>query len=93
MALAPINAMKFALLPKVVINNTSGANAGALASFDPNNLVNLAQKLTETKRDRQYPLVYLLVKLTLILTVATASVEIVFSVMKIMKNPHLNKMG
>ena len=53
----------------------------------------LAQKLTETKRDRQYPLVYLLVKLTLILTVATASVEIVFSVMKIMKNPHLNKMG
>ncbi|CAN6562662.1 unnamed protein product [Malus baccata var. baccata] len=72
---------------------TSGANAGALASFDPNNLVNLAQKLTETKRDRQYPLVYLLVKLTLILTVATASVEIVFSVMKIMKNPHLNKMG
>ncbi|CAN6710212.1 unnamed protein product [Malus baccata var. baccata] len=76
-----------------VSNRTSGANAGALASFDPNNLVNLAQKLTEIKRDRQYPLVYLQVKLTLILTVATASVEIVFSVMKIMKNPHLNKMG
>ncbi|XP_050111745.1 uncharacterized protein LOC126590303, partial [Malus sylvestris] len=54
---------------------------------------NLAQKLVETKRDRQYPLVYLLVKLALILPVATASVERAFSVMKIVKNPHRNRMG
>ncbi|XP_068341596.1 uncharacterized protein [Pyrus communis] len=53
----------------------------------------LAQKLVETKRDRQYPLVYLLVKLALILPVATASVEKAFSVMKIVKNPHRNRMG
>ncbi|XP_070665643.1 uncharacterized protein [Malus domestica] len=39
---------------------------------------NLAQKLVETNRDRQYPLVYLLVKLALILPVATASVERAF---------------
>ncbi|KAM2675775.1 hypothetical protein EV1_002507 [Malus domestica] len=54
---------------------------------------NLAQKLVETKRDRQYPLVYLLVKLALILPVVTASVERAFSVMKIVKNPHRNRMG
>ncbi|KAM2249533.1 hypothetical protein ACFXTI_004163 [Malus domestica] len=53
----------------------------------------LAQKLVETKRDRHYPLVYLLVKLALILSVATASVERAFSVMKIVKNPHRNRMG
>ncbi|XP_068305055.1 uncharacterized protein [Pyrus communis] len=53
----------------------------------------LAQKLVETKRDRQYPLVYLLVKLVLILPVATALVERAFSVMKIVKNPHRSRMG
>ncbi|XP_050121356.1 uncharacterized protein LOC126599012 [Malus sylvestris] len=54
---------------------------------------NLAQKLVETKRDRQYPLMYLLVKLALILPIATASVKRAFSVMKIVKNPHRNRMG
>ncbi|XP_068317230.1 uncharacterized protein [Pyrus communis] len=53
----------------------------------------LAQKLVETKKDRQYPLVYLLVKLVLILPVATASIERAFSMMKIVKNPHRNRMG
>ncbi|XP_068338954.1 uncharacterized protein [Pyrus communis] len=52
----------------------------------------LAQKLVETK-DRQYPLVYLIVKLALILPIVTASVERVFSVMKIVKDPHRNRMG
>ncbi|XP_070668939.1 uncharacterized protein [Malus domestica] len=46
----------------------------------------------EIKRDRQYPLVYLLVKLALILLVATALVERAFSTMKIVKNPHHNRM-
>ncbi|RXH73165.1 hypothetical protein DVH24_012849 [Malus domestica] len=49
--------------------------------------------LAEVKRDKHYSLVYLLVKLALILIVATASVERVFSVRKIMKIPHRNKMG
>ncbi|GAV82286.1 Dimer_Tnp_hAT domain-containing protein, partial [Cephalotus follicularis] len=46
----------------------------------------LAKKLVETKKDIVYPLVYLLLKLTLILPVATASVERVFSAMKYVKN-------
>nr|XP_028946821.1 uncharacterized protein LOC103417557 [Malus domestica] len=61
--------------------------------FNETRINNLAQKLVETKRDRQYPLVYLLVKLALILPVATASVERAFSMMKIVKNPHRNRMG
>ncbi|CAN6541929.1 unnamed protein product [Malus baccata var. baccata] len=46
----------------------------------------------DIKRDRQYPLVYLLVKLALILLVATALDERAFSMMKIVKNPHHNWM-
>ncbi|GAV80123.1 LOW QUALITY PROTEIN: Dimer_Tnp_hAT domain-containing protein, partial [Cephalotus follicularis] len=50
----------------------------------------LANKLVETKKDIVYPLV--LVKLTLILPVATASVERVFSAMKYVKNRLRNRM-
>ena len=46
----------------------------------------LSIKLVETKKHIVYPLVYLLVKLALILSVSTASVERVFSAMKIVKN-------
>ena len=53
----------------------------------------LAQMLVQTKKDIVYPLVYLLVKLALILPVATASVERVFSAMKIIKSSLRNRMG
>ena len=53
----------------------------------------LTQILVQTKKDIVYPLVYLFVKLALILPVATASVERVFSVMKIIKSLLRNCMG
>ncbi|KAJ0964830.1 hypothetical protein J5N97_025968 [Dioscorea zingiberensis] len=53
----------------------------------------LSIKLVETKKHIVYPLVYLLVKLALILSVSTASVERVFSAMKIVKNRLRNRMG
>ena len=42
---------------------------------------------------RSYPLVYRLIELTLMLPVATASVERVFSAMSIIKTDLRNKMG
>ncbi|CAL8164776.1 unnamed protein product [Prunus armeniaca] len=53
----------------------------------------LAKKLVETKKDRAYPLVYLLIKLALTLPVATASVERAFSAMNIVNNRMRNQMG
>ena len=53
----------------------------------------LAKKMIETKRNQVYPLVYLLLTLALILPVATASVERVFSAMNIVKNRLRNRMG
>ncbi|KAK8925828.1 hypothetical protein KSP39_PZI018041 [Platanthera zijinensis] len=53
----------------------------------------LAKKMVETGRNRTYPLVYLLLTLALILPVATASVERVFSAMTCVKNRLRNKMS
>jgi len=47
----------------------------------------LAKTMVETKKNHVYSLVYLLVKLTLLLPVATATVERVFFVDEIDKNP------
>lgn len=52
----------------------------------------LAKKLVQLKKHRVYPLVYLLVKLALILPVATATVERVFSAMKIIKTSLRNRL-
>ncbi|XP_059627419.1 uncharacterized protein LOC132270245 [Cornus florida] len=52
-----------------------------------------AKKMVETKRDKMYSLIYLLMILALILLVATATVERAFSTMKIVKNRLHNKMG
>ncbi|XP_065627293.1 uncharacterized protein LOC136066605 [Quercus suber] len=51
----------------------------------------LARKMVETKKDVIYPLVYLLVKLVLILPIATATVERSFSAMKYIKNELRNR--
>ncbi|GAV89309.1 LOW QUALITY PROTEIN: DUF4371 domain-containing protein, partial [Cephalotus follicularis] len=53
----------------------------------------LAIKLVKLKMDDTYSLVYLLVKLAILLPVATATVERVFSSMKIMKTRLRNRMG
>jgi hypothetical protein len=52
---------------------------------DLQNLGQLSMKLVETKKSVLYKLVYLLLKLVLLLPVATASVERVFSAMNIVK--------
>ncbi|XP_047979188.1 uncharacterized protein LOC125221103 [Salvia hispanica] len=49
-------------------------------------LSSLSMKLVETQRDVAYPFVFFLIKLILILPVATASVERVFSGMTFVKN-------
>jgi hypothetical protein len=51
----------------------------------------LAVKMVESKRHEMFPLVYRLIELALLLPVATASVERVFSVMKIIKTERRNK--
>ena len=53
----------------------------------------LCRKLVETKKYTSFPLVFLLVKLALILPVATATVERVFSAMKIIKTDLRNRIG
>ncbi|XP_022865930.1 uncharacterized protein LOC111385746 [Olea europaea var. sylvestris] len=58
-----------------------------------NDLGDLAEKLVPTKKDKVYPLVYRLLTLALILPIATATVERVFSVMSIVKDRLCNRMG
>ena len=57
------------------------------------NLVDLSVKLVETKRHIIYDLIYLLLKLVLLLPVATSSVERVFSAMSLVKSKLRNKIG
>ncbi|XP_042016240.1 uncharacterized protein LOC121764253 [Salvia splendens] len=57
------------------------------------NLGGLARKMVETKKDIIFPLVYHLIEFVLLLPVATASVERVFSDMKIVKTDRQNRMG
>ncbi|KAM3352542.1 hypothetical protein ACQJBY_024025 [Aegilops geniculata] len=53
----------------------------------------LCRKLVETKKYTSFPLVFLLVKLALILPVATATVERAFSAMKYIKSDLRNRIG
>lgn len=53
----------------------------------------LVRKMVETKKSIVYPLVFLLMTLSLILPVATATVERAFSAMHIIKNRLRNRMG
>ncbi|XP_066311430.1 uncharacterized protein [Miscanthus floridulus] len=64
------------------------------ASFQGlDNIVDLSVKLVETKRHKVYDMVYLLLKLILLLPVATASVERVFSALVIVKTKTRNMIG
>ena len=58
-----------------------------------NHLGELSIKLVETKKHVIYDLVYMLLKLILLLPVATANVERVFSAMSLVKNKLRNSMG
>ncbi|KAJ6911823.1 zinc finger MYM-type protein 1-like [Populus alba x Populus x berolinensis] len=56
-------------------------------------IASLAEKMVKTKKNLIFPLVYMLIKLSLLLPVATATVERVFSAMHIVKSRLRNKMG
>ncbi|XP_076923185.1 uncharacterized protein LOC143585242 [Bidens hawaiensis] len=58
-----------------------------------NGISSLAKNMVETKKHFGYPLIYRLVKLTLVLPVATASVERCFSSMKHVKTDLRNRMS
>ena len=53
----------------------------------------LAKRMVETKKDKVYPLVYLVVTLALVLPVSTATVERTFLAMKFVKNELQNRIG
>jgi hypothetical protein len=56
-------------------------------------IAELSQKMVETKKHDRYPMVYRLLKLVLVLPVATATVERCFSAMKIVKTYLRNRIG
>ncbi|XP_020421393.1 zinc finger MYM-type protein 1-like [Prunus persica] len=58
-----------------------------------NGISDLAKKLVEIGKHKEYPLVYFLITLGLVLPVATASVKKVFSGMNFVKNRLRNRMG
>jgi len=58
-----------------------------------NTIGELSQKMVETGKYRLYPFVYRLLKLVLVLPVATATVERCFASMKIVKTSLSNRMG
>ncbi|XP_049347880.1 uncharacterized protein LOC125812437 [Solanum verrucosum] len=60
---------------------------------DLNGLCDLSKRLVQTKKHSNYPLVFRLVKLALLLPVATASVERAFSAMKFIKNDLRSQMS
>ncbi|XP_031259938.1 uncharacterized protein LOC116118104 [Pistacia vera] len=56
-------------------------------------IADLAKKMVEFKKDVAYDKVFLLIKLALVLPMATATTERVFSAMNIVKNTLRNQMG
>ena len=58
-----------------------------------NTIVELSQKMVATRKHLTYSLVYRLLKLVLVLPVATATVERIFSAMKTVKTKLRNRMG
>jgi hypothetical protein len=59
---------------------------------DIGNIMDLSVKLVETKRHKVFDMVYLLLKLVLLLPVATTSVERAFSTISLIKTNLRNKM-
>jgi hypothetical protein len=55
-------------------------------------IASLAEKIVKTKKNLTFPLVYMLIKLSLLLPVATATMERVFSAMHIVKSRLRNRM-
>ncbi|XP_074321986.1 uncharacterized protein LOC141659131 [Apium graveolens] len=58
-----------------------------------NGISDLAKLMVQTRKHLSYPLIYRLLKLTLVLPVATATVEMCFSAMKLVKSDLRNQIG
>jgi hypothetical protein len=58
-----------------------------------NTISELSQRMVETRKNICYPMVYQLLKLVLVLPIATVTVERIFSGMKIVKTILSNRMG
>ena len=58
-----------------------------------NGIGDLVKVMVQTKKNLSYPLVYRLLKLALVLPVATATVERCFSTMKLVKSDLRNRIG
>ncbi|KAI3776848.1 hypothetical protein L1987_46638 [Smallanthus sonchifolius] len=77
---------------KYELGNYIANMKGDARFFNVNGLSNLAKKMVETGKHIYYPLVYRLLKLSLVLPVATASVNRCFSSMKHVKTELRNRM-
>ena len=66
-------------------------NDNDFANLD--SIAKLAEKMVDKKKHTSHPLVYRLLKLALVLPVATATVERCFSKMKLIKTDLRNRMG
>jgi hypothetical protein len=56
-------------------------------------IIDLSKKMVETRRHLMYPLFYRLLKLVIVLSVATATVERCFSAMKLVKTFLRNRLN
>ncbi|GKA30266.1 zinc finger MYM-type protein 1-like protein, partial [Tanacetum coccineum] len=70
---------------QIMRNDTYFANLDSIGK--------LAKKMVDKKKHTSHPLVYRLLKLALVLPVATATVERYFSKMKLIKTDLRNRMG
>ncbi|XP_074323474.1 uncharacterized protein LOC141660388 [Apium graveolens] len=75
-------------LQNYIIDMRTSAEFSELKGID-----NLSRRMVEIGRDRVYPLVYHLLTLSLILPVATATVERIFSGMEFVKTKLRNRIG
>ena len=57
------------------------------------NIASLVEKMVKTKKNLIFLLIYMLIKLSLLLSVATTTMERVFSVMHIVKGKLQNMIG
>ncbi|XP_042009029.1 uncharacterized protein LOC121757572 [Salvia splendens] len=86
------SSMELSLLTQELRSFMSDARTDTRFS-DVEDLGTLSQKMVEMMKDKIFKLVYRLIKLILLLPVATTSVERVFSAMKFVKSELRNKMG
>jgi len=61
--------------------------------YNLDGISDLSRMMVETRKHIAYPMVYLLLKLSLLLPVATATIERSFSAINFVKNQIRNRMG